>query len=206
MIFDSALRKANNSSSWVGKTHRKWVRQTLLAISLHLLDRLKAEKRLNLIEFEMPSNWTCNMFDWCINKNIFKLCPNVLILQMFWINYLKSQRTKWITKTLMVCTVCSVLSNWDLFIKLRAAFLALSLLHSSKKEGSSHLDQNISLWWDASAVHVVLNSVFIKNCSKQKSVSQRSDIKFHIKLFAYPISNTVKKFERAFKLVLSVVE
>ena len=101
IIFDTALRKANNSrlvqvdrSSWVGKIHRKWVRQTLLAISLHLLDRLKAEKRLNLIEFEMPSNWTCNMFDWCINKTVIKFCPNVLILQMFWINYLKSQRTK----------------------------------------------------------------------------------------------------------------
>ena len=133
IIFYTALRKANNSSSWVGQTHRKWVRQTLLAISLHLLDRLKAEKRLNLIEFEMPSNWTCNMFDWCINKTMFKFCPNVLILQMFWINYLKSQRTKWITKTLMVCTVCSVLSNWDLFIKLRAALLSPYFIHQKRK-------------------------------------------------------------------------
>ena len=44
----------------------------------------------------------------------------------------------------------SVLSKWEFFIKMRAAFLALSFLHNSRedggKKGSSHFDEKLSFW------------------------------------------------------------
>ena len=53
---------------------------------------------------------------------------------------------------LLLLDYCGVLSHWEIFIKMRAAFLALSFLHNSRedggKKGSSHFDENLSLWWD----------------------------------------------------------
>ena len=44
----------------------------------------------------------------------------------------------------------SVLSNWEFFIKMRAALLALSNLHDSRNDGgtkdSSHFDYTLSIW------------------------------------------------------------
>ena len=51
---------------------------------------------------------------------------------------------------LMIRNYCSVLSNWERFIKMRAAFHTLSFLPNSGedggKKGSSHFDENLSLW------------------------------------------------------------
>ena len=48
-----------------------------------------------------------------------------------------------------VTIYCSVPSKWEISIKMRAAFLALSFLHNSRedgcKKGSSHSDENLSL-------------------------------------------------------------
>ena len=50
-----------------------------------------------------------------------------------------------------IINYCSVLSKWEFFIKMRAAFLALSFLHSSREDGgkkgcSSHFDDKLSFW------------------------------------------------------------
>ena len=46
--------------------------------------------------------------------------------------------------------ICSVLSKWEILIKMRAAFLALSFLHNSREDGgrkgSSHFDEKLSFW------------------------------------------------------------
>ena len=45
---------------------------------------------------------------------------------------------------------CGVLSKWEFFIKMRAAFLALSSLHNLGEDGgkksSSHFDEKLSFW------------------------------------------------------------
>ena len=45
---------------------------------------------------------------------------------------------------------CGVLSKWEFFIKMRAAFLASILPQVMKegesKEGSSHFDEKLSIW------------------------------------------------------------
>ena len=47
-------------------------------------------------------------------------------------------------------TYCGVLSKWEFFIKMRAAFLASILLWVMKegesKEGNSHFDEKLSIW------------------------------------------------------------
>ena len=45
---------------------------------------------------------------------------------------------------------CGVLSKWEFFIKMRAAFLASILpgvmKEGESKEGSSHFDEKLSIW------------------------------------------------------------
>ena len=102
---------------------------------------LTAKRILGILSFFVVYDWIASVTDKLCLKKLHealrsKTCFSCFLQVLY----------------LLVLYYCNVLSNWERFFKMRAAFLALSFLHNSRKDGgkksSSHFVENISLWWD----------------------------------------------------------